>query len=102
MAPARFGRHVPRPILGQPTAINAAELQERGRTMHNQHAGLSQTVADQRIAERRKEADHARLASGVRPPRRSRRWTERIRWRLAPRWLSGATDQPADRPHSAS
>jgi hypothetical protein len=69
--------------------------------MHNQHAGLSQTVADQRITERRDEADRARLAAGARPPRRSRRWTEPIRWRLAARWLGGPADQPADRPHSA-
>jgi hypothetical protein len=69
--------------------------------MHNQHAGLSQTVAEQRITERREAADHMRLAGGARPPRRPRRWTERIRWRPAPRWLGGATDQPADRPHSA-
>jgi hypothetical protein len=69
--------------------------------MHNQHAGLSQTVADQRIAERREAADLARLAGGARSPRRSRRWSERLRWRLAPRWLGGAADQPADRPHGA-
>jgi hypothetical protein len=69
--------------------------------MHNQHAGLSQTVADQRITERREAADHSRLAGGARPSRRSRRWTERLRWRLAPRWLGGPADHPADRPHSA-
>jgi hypothetical protein len=70
--------------------------------MHNQHDGLSQTVADQRITEWREAADHMRLAGGASPPRRRRRWTERFRWRLAPRWLGGAADQPADRPHSAS
>jgi hypothetical protein len=68
--------------------------------MHNQYDGLSQTVADQRITERHEAADHVRLARGARPPRRPRRWTERIRWRLAPR-LDGVTDQPADRPHGA-
>ena len=68
--------------------------------MHNQHDGLSRTVADQRITERREAAYRVRLAGGARPPRRSRRWMERIRWRLAPR-LDGVTDQPADRPHGA-
>jgi hypothetical protein len=70
--------------------------------MHNQHDGLSRTVADQRITERREAADHARLAGDARPPRRPRRWANRFRWRLTPRWLGGAADQPADRPHSAS
>jgi hypothetical protein len=70
--------------------------------MHNQHAGLSQTVADQRITERHEAADHMRLAGGATPPRRRRRWTGRIRWRLAPRWLGRAAHQPADRPRSAS
>jgi hypothetical protein len=69
--------------------------------MHNQHAGLSQTVADQRISERCDEANHARLAGGASRPRRSRRWTERLWLRLAPRWLGGPADQPANRPHSA-
>ena len=69
--------------------------------MHNQHDGLSQTVADQRITERREQADQARLAGGARRPRRPRRWVDRFRWRLTARSLSGAADQPADRPHSA-
>jgi hypothetical protein len=69
--------------------------------MHNQHAGLSQALADQRITERHEQAALARLVGGARPPRRRRRRTDR-RWWLAPRWLDVATDQPADRPHSAS
>jgi hypothetical protein len=70
--------------------------------MHNQHAGLSQALADQRITERHQQADHARLVGDARSPRR--RWwrTGRGWWRLAPRWLDVAADQPADRPHSAS
>jgi hypothetical protein len=60
--------------------------------MHNQHDGLSQTVADQRITEWREAADHMRLAGGASPPRRRRRWADRFRWRLVPRWLGGATD----------
>jgi hypothetical protein len=70
--------------------------------MQNQHAGMSQALADQRITERHEQADQARLAAGARPPRRRRRRTGRFRWRLAPRWLDVAADQPADRPHSAS
>jgi hypothetical protein len=101
MAPAGFGGRVPQPILSQPTAIHAAELQEGEGPMHNQHAGLSQTVADQRITERREAADRVRLTSGARPPRRPRRWTERLQWRLAPRWLGRPADHLADRPHGA-
>jgi hypothetical protein len=66
--------------------------------MHNQHAGLSQALADQRITERHQQADQARLVGGARPPRWRRRRTGRGWWRLAPRWLDAA----ADRPHSAS
>jgi hypothetical protein len=70
--------------------------------MHNQHAGLSQALADQRITEHHEHAGHARLVADARPPRRRRRRTGRGWWRLAPRWLDVAADQPANRPHSAS
>ena len=40
--------------------------------MHNQHAGLSQALATQRITERQEQAAHARLLWSVRPPRRRR------------------------------
>jgi hypothetical protein len=70
--------------------------------MYNQHAGLSQALAEQRITERHEKADHARLVAGASPPRRHRRWTDLTRWRLAPRWPGGAAHQPADRPHSVS
>jgi hypothetical protein len=69
--------------------------------MNNQHAGLSQALAEQRITERREQAAHARLAAGARPPRRrhssraARGW-----WQLA-RWPAVATEQPVQRPHSA-
>jgi hypothetical protein len=68
--------------------------------MHNQHAGLSQALAEQRITERHEKANHARLVAG--PPRRPRRWRDLTRWRLALRWPGGAARQPADRPHSAN
>jgi hypothetical protein len=70
--------------------------------MHNQHAGLSQALADQRITERHEQAAHARLGRDARLPRRRRRRTGRGWWRLAPRWLDVAANQPADCPHSAS
>jgi hypothetical protein len=49
--------------------------------MHNQHAGLSQLLATQRITERQEQATEDRLAHGAGRPRRRRR-----RWWLAPRW----------------
>ena len=64
--------------------------------MHNQHAGLSQLLAEQRITQRHEQAAHARLAHDA---RRSRHW--RHRW-LARGWSQlarrpGATTQPAVR-----
>jgi hypothetical protein len=70
--------------------------------MNNQHAGLSQALAEQRITERRQQAAHARLVRGARPPRRRhRRWTVRGWWQLA-RWPAVATDQPVSRPQGSS
>ena len=70
--------------------------------MHNQHAGLSQVLAEQRITERHEQAAHARLAGGARSPRR-RRGSPAARgwWQLA-RWPSIAAEQPARRPYSVS
>jgi hypothetical protein len=69
--------------------------------MHNQYAGLSQALADQRITERHDQADRARLAGDARQPRRHRRRTARG-WRgLVPRWLGGVADRPAARPQRA-
>jgi hypothetical protein len=69
--------------------------------MNNQHAGLSQALAEQRITERREQATQARLAGGTRPPRRRKRWAARGWWQLA-RWPGIATDQPVQCPNSAS
>ena len=69
--------------------------------MNNQHAGLSQALAEQRITERREQAAHARLASSARPPRRRNRWAARGWWQLA-RWPNVATKQPVHRPQRAS
>jgi hypothetical protein len=70
--------------------------------MNNQHAGLSQALAEQRIAERHEQATHARLVAGARPPRRRRRARVPRRWWLLARRPAIAAEQPAHRPHSAS
>jgi hypothetical protein len=70
--------------------------------MNNQHAGLSQALADQRISERHEQATHARLLSGARPPRRRRRsWAARGWWQPA-RWPGVTTTQPVQHPHITS
>jgi hypothetical protein len=48
--------------------------------MHNQHAGLSQTLAAQHITDLRQQATHQRLLATARRPRR-RAWSLR-RWLL--------------------
>jgi hypothetical protein len=69
--------------------------------MHNQHAGLSQALADQRITERHEQAAQARLSRGAHPARRRKRWAARGWWQLG-RWLGVATDQPVTRPPTVS
>jgi hypothetical protein len=71
--------------------------------MSNQHAGLSQALAEQRITERQEQAAQARLVRDARPPHRRRRraWAARRWWRLA-RWPGVATDQPVTRPPNVS
>jgi hypothetical protein len=65
--------------------------------MTNQHAGLSQLLAEQRITERRQQAAHARLRRGPRPPGRRRR----SRWQLA-RWPGIRPEQPGHHSYSVS
>jgi hypothetical protein len=75
---------------------------EEGEDMHNQHAGLSQALAEQRLTERPQQATHARLVRGARlPRRRHRRWAAHGSWQPA-RWPAVAADQPVSRPHSSS
>jgi hypothetical protein len=70
--------------------------------MTNQHAGLSQVLAEQRMTERREQAAQARLGRGPRLwGRRRRSRAARGWWQLA-RWSAVATQQPAPRPHSVS
>jgi hypothetical protein len=70
--------------------------------MTNQHAGLSQALATQRITERHQQAAQARLLRDARSPgRRRTRWAARRWWQLA-RWPHIATNQPAHHPPSVS
>ena len=65
--------------------------------MTNQHAGLSQLLAEQRRSERREQAASARLAHQARASRRRRQWVVRGWWQLA-RWPAIATHRPVRRP----
>jgi hypothetical protein len=76
-------------------------MQKEKRQMNNQHAGLSQVLAEQLMTERRQQAAQARLSRGAHPARRRKRWAARGWWQLA-RWPAVATEQPAHRPHSAN
>jgi hypothetical protein len=67
--------------------------------MHNQHAGLSHVLADQRMTERQEQAARARLAQGARP--RRRRWLARRWWQLTGR-PGIATQQAVHRPQDVS
>jgi len=70
--------------------------------MQNQHAGLSQVMAEQRMSERREQAAHARLARHAgRQHRRRQRWVARGWWQLV-RWPSVATGQAVRRAHRVS
>jgi hypothetical protein len=70
--------------------------------MNNQHAGLSQVLAEQHITEQRQQATVARLARGNRPPRRWRRLRVARGWWQLARWPAVATQQPACRPYCVS
>jgi hypothetical protein len=68
--------------------------------MSNQHAGLSQALAEQRITERQEQAAQARLARAARPHRRRRRSRASRWWQLGS--VTVATDQPGSRPQNTS
>jgi hypothetical protein len=70
--------------------------------MHNQHAGLSQVLAEQRINQRHEQAAHARLARGPRPPGRRRRSRAARGWWQLARWPAVAAEQLVRHPHRAS
>jgi hypothetical protein len=66
--------------------------------MHNQHAGLSQVLAEQHISQWREQAAHTRLARGARRRRRA----QVVRgWRQLARWPRVAADQPVGRPQAS-
>jgi hypothetical protein len=69
--------------------------------MTNQHVGLSQVLAEQRMTERRQQAAHVRLGRGPRPlGRRRRSRAARGWWQLA-RWPAAAA-QPGHHSYSVS
>jgi hypothetical protein len=70
--------------------------------MRNQHAGLSQLLAEQRMTERHEQAARERLVRGIRSSRRRRRYLLTRRWWQWARWPNAAVDQPVDHPRSAS
>jgi hypothetical protein len=96
--PARRHHAVPAP----PASSALAASRREGKHMHNQHAGLSQQLAEQRITERQEQAGHARLAHGAGRLRHRRRWRLARRWWQWARWPGRTADQPAGRPHGAS
>jgi len=56
--------------------------------MHNQHAGLTGVLAEQRMTGRQQQAAHERLLHSARPPCRRRQQATRRWWRLVLRPLS--------------
>ena len=70
--------------------------------MYNQHAGLSQVLAEQRITQRHEEAAQVRLGRGARQPGRRRRSRAARGWWQLARWPAIATKQPTPRPHRVS
>ena len=50
--------------------------------MHNQHAGLTGVLAEQRMTERHQQATHAQLLRSARLPRRRRQQATRRWWQL--------------------
>jgi hypothetical protein len=69
--------------------------------MNNQHAGLSQALAEQRITQLREQAAPARLSRDARPPHRRRRSGAARGWWQLVRWPAAA-EQPTRRPHSVT
>jgi hypothetical protein len=102
---ARTPQRHPKPVSDDQRATKS--LKETGcdakeKTMNNQHAGLSQILAEQRTSELQEQAAHAWLLRPARPPRRQRRrWVPRGWWRLAPS-PGVAAEQPASHPQHTS
>jgi hypothetical protein len=60
--------------------------------MHNQHAELSQVLADRHITQSHEQATHARLINSARPPRPRRRSRAARDWWQLVRSPSAATE----------
>jgi hypothetical protein len=56
--------------------------------MHNQHAGLTGVLAEQRMTEHQQQATDERLMRGARSPRRRRQQTTGRWWQLVARPIS--------------
>jgi hypothetical protein len=71
-------------------AVPSSPKADSGREgkLHNQHAGLTGVLAEQRISERQQQATHERLVRSARPPRRRRQRSTRRWWQLVLRPLS--------------
>ena len=74
---AREATHWPSEQLAHRGAYTSRRRPRR-KQMHNQHAGLSQALAEQQMTDRREPASDA-LGPGIGPPRRRRP-------ARAPRW----------------
>jgi len=63
-------------------ALSSSPKADSGREgkMHNQHAGLTGVLAEQRMTERQQQATHQRLVGSARPPRRRRQQATRRWW----------------------
>jgi hypothetical protein len=56
--------------------------------MHNQHAGLTGVLSEQRMTEHQQDAAHERLVRSARSPRRRRQQATRRWWQLVVRPMS--------------
>jgi hypothetical protein len=56
--------------------------------MHNQHAGLTGVLAEQRMTERQQQATRERVVRSARSPRRRRQQATGRWWRLVARPMS--------------
>jgi hypothetical protein len=63
--------------------------------MNNQHAGLSQVLAEQRMTERRQQAAQARLSRSARPPGRRHRSRSAV---AGGSWPGGQPSPPSSQP----
>jgi hypothetical protein len=65
-------------------ALSSSPKADSGREgkMHNQHAGLSGVLAEQRMTERHQQATHEQLLRSARLPRRRRQQATRRWWQL--------------------